>query len=123
MCRITLNVLNVLVKVLSGEENTPGWIPAEDDGRTKTPFWCPLLACRMPVFTSKAQDRKVSIRQYRTPKRPVPHLRKLKFLCTTTSGGAVGPQPVKVRAGTLGNYKVAQNLLKSSLLEEGSGDR
>ncbi|KAL7837856.1 hypothetical protein SRHO_G00275670 [Serrasalmus rhombeus] len=42
----------------SREENTPGWIPAEDDGRTKTPFWCPLLACRMPVFTSKAQDRK-----------------------------------------------------------------
>uniref|UniRef100_A0AAR2KT21 DH domain-containing protein n=1 Tax=Pygocentrus nattereri TaxID=42514 RepID=A0AAR2KT21_PYGNA len=48
-----------LAKIAQREENTPGWIPAEDDGRTKTPFWCPLLACRMPVFTSKAQDRKL----------------------------------------------------------------
>ncbi|XP_066526655.1 rho guanine nucleotide exchange factor 10-like protein isoform X2 [Hoplias malabaricus] len=48
-----------LAKIAQREENTPGWIPAEDDGRTKAPFWCPLLACRMPVFTSKAQDRKL----------------------------------------------------------------
>ncbi|XP_049327660.1 rho guanine nucleotide exchange factor 10-like protein isoform X2 [Astyanax mexicanus] len=48
-----------LAKIAQREENTPGWISAEDDGKTKSPFWCPLLACRMPVFTSKAQDRKL----------------------------------------------------------------
>ncbi|KAI4895601.1 hypothetical protein NFI96_018410 [Prochilodus magdalenae] len=48
-----------LAKIAQREENTPGWISAEEDGRTKTPFWCPLLACRIPVFTSKAQDRKL----------------------------------------------------------------
>ncbi|XP_072521489.1 rho guanine nucleotide exchange factor 10-like protein isoform X2 [Salminus brasiliensis] len=48
-----------LAKIAQREENTPGWISAEDDGKTKSPFWCPLLACHMPVFTSKAQDRKL----------------------------------------------------------------
>ncbi|XP_058229457.1 rho guanine nucleotide exchange factor 10-like protein isoform X2 [Hemibagrus wyckioides] len=48
-----------LAKIAQREENTPGWICAEDDGRTKAPLWCPLLACRMPVFTSKAQDCKL----------------------------------------------------------------
>ncbi|KAM9443496.1 rho guanine nucleotide exchange factor 10-like protein isoform 2-T4 [Clarias gariepinus] len=48
-----------LAKIAQREENTPGWICAEDDGRTKAPLWCPLLACRMPVFTSKAQECKL----------------------------------------------------------------
>ncbi|MCJ8744577.1 hypothetical protein PDJAM_G00120290 [Pangasius djambal] len=48
-----------LAKIAQREENTPGWICAEDDRRTKAPLWCPLLACRMPVFTSKAQDCKL----------------------------------------------------------------
>ncbi|XP_060766351.1 rho guanine nucleotide exchange factor 10-like protein [Neoarius graeffei] len=48
-----------LAKIAQREENTPGWICAEDDGRTKDPLWCPLLACRMPVFTSKAQECKL----------------------------------------------------------------
>ncbi|XP_027023647.1 rho guanine nucleotide exchange factor 10-like protein isoform X2 [Tachysurus fulvidraco] len=48
-----------LAKTAQREENTPGWICAEDDRRTKAPLWCPLLACRMPVFTSKAQDCKL----------------------------------------------------------------
>ncbi|KPP72162.1 hypothetical protein Z043_108868 [Scleropages formosus] len=42
-----------------GEENTPGWVCAEDDGKTKAPFWCPLLACRVPVFSMKSQDQKL----------------------------------------------------------------
>ncbi|XP_030632625.1 rho guanine nucleotide exchange factor 10-like protein [Chanos chanos] len=48
-----------LAKIAQREENTPGWYCAEDDGRTKAPFWCPLLACRAPVFTTKTQDRKL----------------------------------------------------------------
>ncbi|KAK1800133.1 hypothetical protein P4O66_006155 [Electrophorus voltai] len=44
----------------AGEDNAPGWVSAEDDTRIKAPFWCPLLAYRMPVFNSKAPDCKVS---------------------------------------------------------------
>ncbi|KAF4078135.1 hypothetical protein AMELA_G00195830 [Ameiurus melas] len=41
------------------EENLPGWVCAEEDEKTKPPFWCPLLACRVPVFSPKAQDLKI----------------------------------------------------------------
>uniref|UniRef100_A0A8C1ZER0 Rho guanine nucleotide exchange factor (GEF) 10-like a n=1 Tax=Cyprinus carpio TaxID=7962 RepID=A0A8C1ZER0_CYPCA len=50
-----------LAKIALRDENTPGWFSAEDDGKTKAPFWCPLLACRMPVFTSKAQEWKAAL--------------------------------------------------------------
>lgn len=52
--------LSLINKCFSGEENTPGWLSAEDDGKTKASFSCPLLACRMPVLSSKAQEWKVS---------------------------------------------------------------
>ncbi|KAJ8387207.1 hypothetical protein AAFF_G00159260 [Aldrovandia affinis] len=48
-----------LVKIAQREENMPGWFCAEDDGKTKAPFWCPLLACRVPVFSTKAQEQKL----------------------------------------------------------------
>uniref|UniRef100_A0A3B4CNF0 DH domain-containing protein n=1 Tax=Pygocentrus nattereri TaxID=42514 RepID=A0A3B4CNF0_PYGNA len=48
-----------LAKIAQREENLPGWVCAEDDEKTKPPFWCPLLACRVPVFSPKAQDQKV----------------------------------------------------------------
>ncbi|XP_067244122.1 rho guanine nucleotide exchange factor 10-like protein isoform X3 [Chanodichthys erythropterus] len=48
-----------LAKIALRDENTPGWFSAEDDGKTKAPFWCPLLACRMPVFSSKAHEWKL----------------------------------------------------------------
>ncbi|KPP73385.1 hypothetical protein Z043_107540 [Scleropages formosus] len=47
-----------LAKMAQRQENTPGWLSADDDGKTKAPFWCPLFACHMPVFAIKAQDRK-----------------------------------------------------------------
>uniref|UniRef100_A0A673YEH4 Rho guanine nucleotide exchange factor 10 like n=1 Tax=Salmo trutta TaxID=8032 RepID=A0A673YEH4_SALTR len=50
-----------LAKIAQREENTPGWFCAEDEGKTMAPFW-PLLACRVPVFTTKSSDRKVSSR-------------------------------------------------------------
>lgn len=43
-----------------GEENSPGWLCGEDEGRTMVPLWCPLLACHMPVFATKSPERKVS---------------------------------------------------------------
>ncbi|XP_036388671.1 rho guanine nucleotide exchange factor 10-like protein isoform X2 [Megalops cyprinoides] len=48
-----------LAKIAQREENMPGWFCAEDDGKTKAPFWCPLLACRVPVFSTKAQEQKL----------------------------------------------------------------
>lgn len=56
-----------LISVCVGEENLPGWVCVEDDEKTKPPFWCPLLACRVPVFTPKLQDLKVSERSLTTP--------------------------------------------------------
>ncbi|KAM4613432.1 rho guanine nucleotide exchange factor 10-like protein [Polymixia lowei] len=48
-----------LAKIAQREENTPGWFCGEDNGKTMAPFWCPLLACRMPVFATKSPDRKL----------------------------------------------------------------
>ncbi|TRY87055.1 hypothetical protein DNTS_009148 [Danionella cerebrum] len=44
-----------LAKIAQREENLPGWVCVEDDEKTKPPFWCPLLACRIPVFSPKLQ--------------------------------------------------------------------
>uniref|UniRef100_A0A8C6SP29 Rho guanine nucleotide exchange factor (GEF) 10-like a n=2 Tax=Neogobius melanostomus TaxID=47308 RepID=A0A8C6SP29_9GOBI len=41
-----------LAKIALREENTPGWLCGEDDGKTMPPFWFPLLACHMPVFAT-----------------------------------------------------------------------
>ncbi|XP_061113607.1 rho guanine nucleotide exchange factor 10-like protein isoform X3 [Conger conger] len=48
-----------LAKIAQREENMPGWFCAEDDGKTKAPFWCPLLACRVPVFSTRMQEQKL----------------------------------------------------------------
>ncbi|XP_062396335.1 rho guanine nucleotide exchange factor 10-like protein isoform X2 [Sardina pilchardus] len=48
-----------LAKIAQREENMPGWVFADDDDKTKPPFWCPLLACRMPAFTIKSQEWKL----------------------------------------------------------------
>ncbi|XP_064423905.1 rho guanine nucleotide exchange factor 10-like protein [Latimeria chalumnae] len=48
-----------LAKIALKEENQPGWFCVEDDGKTKAPFWCPLLTCHITVFPSKTQDLKL----------------------------------------------------------------
>uniref|UniRef100_A0AAV2M798 DH domain-containing protein n=1 Tax=Knipowitschia caucasica TaxID=637954 RepID=A0AAV2M798_KNICA len=48
-----------LAKIALREENTPGWLCGEDDGKTMPPFWYPLLACHMPVFATKSPERKL----------------------------------------------------------------
>ncbi|XP_031423207.1 rho guanine nucleotide exchange factor 10-like protein isoform X2 [Clupea harengus] len=48
-----------LAKIAQREENTLGWHCEEDDERSRAPFWCPLLACRVPVFPVKAPERRL----------------------------------------------------------------
>ncbi|XP_019367479.1 PREDICTED: rho guanine nucleotide exchange factor 10-like protein isoform X7 [Gavialis gangeticus] len=45
-----------LAKLGLRDENQPGWLCPDEDKKTKAPFWCPILACRMPAFSSKALD-------------------------------------------------------------------
>ncbi|XP_017264413.1 rho guanine nucleotide exchange factor 10-like protein isoform X3 [Kryptolebias marmoratus] len=48
-----------LAKIALREENSPGWLCGEDEGKNVAPFWCPLLACHMPVFATKSLERKL----------------------------------------------------------------
>ncbi|CAN9511965.1 unnamed protein product [Ophioblennius macclurei] len=48
-----------LAKIALREENSPGWLCGEDEGKTGAPFWYPLLACHMPVFAMKTPERKL----------------------------------------------------------------
>uniref|UniRef100_A0A672LBE9 Rho guanine nucleotide exchange factor 10 like n=1 Tax=Sinocyclocheilus grahami TaxID=75366 RepID=A0A672LBE9_SINGR len=69
-----------LAKIALRAENLPGWVCVEDDEKTKPPFWCPLLACRLPVFTPKMQDLKLQAVLYN----PV-HCSLLGFSAASTS--------------------------------------
>ncbi|XP_043081329.1 rho guanine nucleotide exchange factor 10-like protein isoform X2 [Puntigrus tetrazona] len=69
-----------LAKIALREENLPGWVCVEDDEKTKPPFWCPLLACRLHVFTPKMQDLKLQAALYN----PV-HCSLLGFSAASTS--------------------------------------
>ncbi|KAM9855840.1 rho guanine nucleotide exchange factor 10-like protein [Aulostomus maculatus] len=53
-----VNRLN-LAKIAQRQENSPGWECAEEDGKTKAPFSCPLLTCKLPVFYSKTLPLKM----------------------------------------------------------------
>uniref|UniRef100_A0A8C5D805 DH domain-containing protein n=1 Tax=Gouania willdenowi TaxID=441366 RepID=A0A8C5D805_GOUWI len=48
-----------LAKIALREENSPGWLCGEDEDRSISPFWYPLLACHMPVFAARTPERKV----------------------------------------------------------------
>ncbi|XP_074704059.1 rho guanine nucleotide exchange factor 10-like protein isoform X2 [Strix aluco] len=45
-----------LAKIGLREENQPGWLCPDEDKKSKAPFWCPILSCHMPAFSSKALD-------------------------------------------------------------------
>ncbi|XP_032904337.1 rho guanine nucleotide exchange factor 10-like protein isoform X2 [Amblyraja radiata] len=47
-----------MAKVALTTDNQPGWFGIEDDGKTKGPFWCPLLAYRMPMYSPRCRDLK-----------------------------------------------------------------
>ncbi|XP_037356570.1 rho guanine nucleotide exchange factor 10-like protein isoform X2 [Talpa occidentalis] len=42
-----------LAKIGLREENQPGWLCPDEDKKSKAPFWCPLLACCIPAFSSR----------------------------------------------------------------------
>uniref|UniRef100_A0A8C2DW18 Rho guanine nucleotide exchange factor (GEF) 10-like b n=1 Tax=Cyprinus carpio TaxID=7962 RepID=A0A8C2DW18_CYPCA len=69
-----------LAKIALRDENLPGWVCVEDDEKTKPPFWCPLLACQLPVFTPRMQDLKLQAALYN----PV-HCSLLGFSAASTS--------------------------------------
>ncbi|XP_040015692.1 rho guanine nucleotide exchange factor 10-like protein isoform X2 [Xiphias gladius] len=48
-----------LAKIALREENSPGWLCGEDEGKSMAPLWCPLLSCHMPVFAMKSPERKL----------------------------------------------------------------
>uniref|UniRef100_A0A2K5RK89 Rho guanine nucleotide exchange factor 10 like n=1 Tax=Cebus imitator TaxID=2715852 RepID=A0A2K5RK89_CEBIM len=43
-----------LAKIGLREENQPGWLCPDEDKKSKAPFWCPILACCTPAFSSRA---------------------------------------------------------------------
>ncbi|XP_032614974.1 rho guanine nucleotide exchange factor 10-like protein isoform X2 [Hylobates moloch] len=43
-----------LAKIGLREENQPGWLCPDEDKKSKAPFWCPILACCIPAFSSRA---------------------------------------------------------------------
>ncbi|XP_021055502.1 rho guanine nucleotide exchange factor 10-like protein isoform X4 [Mus pahari] len=43
-----------LAKIGLREENQPGWLCPDEDKKSKNPFWCPILACCVPAFSSRA---------------------------------------------------------------------
>ncbi|XP_063173716.1 rho guanine nucleotide exchange factor 10-like protein isoform X2 [Candoia aspera] len=45
-----------LAKIALWEENQPGWICPEEDKKSKAAFWCPILVCHLPAFSSRALD-------------------------------------------------------------------
>ncbi|KAL3978599.1 hypothetical protein ACER0C_019661 [Sarotherodon galilaeus] len=85
-----------LAKIALREENSPGWLCGEDEGKTTAPFWYPLLACHMSVFATKSTERKLEAALHN----PV-HCALLGFSAASTSlpqgylwvaGGAEGSQ-------------------------------
>ncbi|KAI9532520.1 hypothetical protein NQZ68_031222, partial [Dissostichus eleginoides] len=50
-----------LAKIAQRQENTPGWECDEEDGKTKAAFSCPLLTCRLPVFSSRTHTLKAAL--------------------------------------------------------------
>ncbi|XP_045854583.1 rho guanine nucleotide exchange factor 10-like protein isoform X4 [Meles meles] len=42
-----------LAKIGLREENQPGWLCPDEDKKSKGPFWCPILACCIPAFSSR----------------------------------------------------------------------
>ncbi|KAH0513970.1 Rho guanine nucleotide exchange factor 10-like protein [Microtus ochrogaster] len=48
-----------LAKIGLREENQPGWLCPDEDRKSKAPFWCPILACCVPAFSSRALSLQV----------------------------------------------------------------
>ncbi|KAG8142216.1 hypothetical protein E2320_006164, partial [Naja naja] len=53
-----------LAKIALREENQPGWVCPEEDKKSKASFWCPILVCHIPAFSSRAFDLQVLCLEY-----------------------------------------------------------
>lgn len=56
----TLTGFTHLLPLAVGEENQPGWLCPDEDKKSKAPFWCPILACCIPAFSSRGLSLQVS---------------------------------------------------------------
>lgn len=56
----TLTIFAHPLPLAAGEENQPGWLCPDEDKKSKAPFWCPILACCVPAFSSRALSLQVS---------------------------------------------------------------
>lgn len=52
--------LTRLRALAAGEENQPGWLCPDEDRKSRAPFWCPILACCVPAFSSRGLSLQVS---------------------------------------------------------------
>uniref|UniRef100_A0A452V761 Rho guanine nucleotide exchange factor 10 like n=1 Tax=Ursus maritimus TaxID=29073 RepID=A0A452V761_URSMA len=50
-----------LAKIGLREENQPGWLCPDEDKKSKAPFWCPILACCIPAFSSRGLSLQVTL--------------------------------------------------------------
>uniref|UniRef100_A0A673TD64 Rho guanine nucleotide exchange factor 10-like protein n=1 Tax=Suricata suricatta TaxID=37032 RepID=A0A673TD64_SURSU len=48
-----------LAKIGLREENQPGWLCPDEDKKSRAPFWCPILACCVPAFSSRGLSLQV----------------------------------------------------------------
>lgn len=63
LCRVghqSLTSFPCTLPLAVGEENQPGWLCPDEDRKSKAPFWCPILACCVPAFSSRALNLQVS---------------------------------------------------------------
>lgn len=58
-CSGSTSVTHTLL-LAAGEENQPGWLCPDEDKKSKAPFWCPILACCIPAFSSRGLSLQVS---------------------------------------------------------------
>ncbi|XP_055253015.1 rho guanine nucleotide exchange factor 10-like protein isoform X2 [Moschus berezovskii] len=49
-----------LAKIGLRDENQPGWLCPDEDKQSRAPFWCPILACCVPAFSSRGLSLQVS---------------------------------------------------------------
>ncbi|XP_042348552.1 rho guanine nucleotide exchange factor 10-like protein [Plectropomus leopardus] len=84
-------------KIAQRQENTLGWEYAEEHGKTKAPFGCPLLTCKLPVFKTNTLKLQAALHS--------PSQSSLLGFCTASTSL---PQGYLWVAGGEGNFNHGQ---------------